>query len=319
MIPNLVLVEGLPGTGRSTKAQWLAEQLQLNHIPAKWYYEISTSNPLKAGEIPAAQLPTSHLFDHGLKTWERCVEHVRDNSEVVILDAGLFQHITMQAFRRGCSKGVITNYLTQVENVVLPLRPLIIYISPDDTAQHVEQMYQRRGERFKELIVDWCSDSADANQRGYCGYDGSLRFWSDFDELCKSFFGQVIARKTRLDVNVARPNWLENQKRVLRELRIKPMKMVRLPNPNRFIGTYLQPETSKEFTIHWNNGELCATGLLEPLEQESVLILSETNRLLVRGHDAELEFVDDNVHVHSGWLRINGSVFTARSWPNLKL
>jgi thymidylate kinase len=313
MRPKLILIEGLPGTGKSTLAQWLAEQYRLNEIPVKWHYELSTSNPLKADEKIVAQLSTKDLFAYGLRAWERCVDHARHVSEVTILDAGLFQHITMEAFRRGCSKHAIYSYLNMVDDKVLPLQPLMIYVSPDDATQHIEQTYLKRGERFKEIIVNWCNESADARRRGYCGYDGSILFWNDFNDLCKGSSSIMRSNFMQVDVEVASPNWPEHQKRVLRRLEVKPIEIARPADLNLFLGTYLQQETSKEFTISWENGDLYATGILDPLEQKSTLIPTENNRLLVRGHDIELEFSDGKVFVHSGWRRLDGCVFTTHT------
>ena len=37
--PLLVLVEGMPGSGKSTTAQWIAHELTRPGRPARWVYE----------------------------------------------------------------------------------------------------------------------------------------------------------------------------------------------------------------------------------------------------------------------------------------
>lgn len=44
---KLIIVEGLPGSGKSTIAQFIAHQLQGNNIKAQWYYEVGLYHPLE--------------------------------------------------------------------------------------------------------------------------------------------------------------------------------------------------------------------------------------------------------------------------------
>lgn len=293
-------------------SQWLAEQHARNEMPAKWYYEISDANPLRAGEQPSTELPSDKLFEYGINTWKRCVVHVQSQSGVVILDAGLFQHVTMQAFRSGCPQSAINSYLMQVEDIILPVQPLIVYLSPGDVAQHVEQIYRARGEGFQKRIVRWSGESANAKQKGYLGHGGSLRFWHDFHGLCNGFSQRTRVNLLRFDLNVVKPNWPEHQHRLLQYLQIKPIELAQSVSPNRFVGAYFHKETGRETSIFWKSGQLYAAGILEPLEQESVLLPSKSNRFVVRGHDAELEFSGKKIFVSSGWRRIDGSVFIKR-------
>jgi thymidylate kinase len=44
---KLILVDGLPGSGKSTIAHFLARQMELNDIKVKWIYETIDDHPLE--------------------------------------------------------------------------------------------------------------------------------------------------------------------------------------------------------------------------------------------------------------------------------
>jgi adenylate kinase family enzyme len=42
---KLIILDGLPGSGKSTTAQWLELQLQRNGFDAQWYWEGDVPHP----------------------------------------------------------------------------------------------------------------------------------------------------------------------------------------------------------------------------------------------------------------------------------
>ena len=55
MDARIILVEGFPGCGKSTTAQWLARQLRTAGRPAEWFYEQQRPHPM-AGETPTGNV-----------------------------------------------------------------------------------------------------------------------------------------------------------------------------------------------------------------------------------------------------------------------
>jgi hypothetical protein len=67
MLPKLVLVEGLPGSGKSTTAQFLARQLRLAGHPASWHHEGETPHPVL--RRPADSPMWAGYFADRLERW----------------------------------------------------------------------------------------------------------------------------------------------------------------------------------------------------------------------------------------------------------
>jgi thymidylate kinase len=60
---GLVFVEGVPGTGKSTTAQFLARQLIRHGRPARWFYEEQVPNPFVPEIDPSEYRDWQHFID----------------------------------------------------------------------------------------------------------------------------------------------------------------------------------------------------------------------------------------------------------------
>ena len=58
--PRLALVEGLPGSGKSTTAQWLAHQAERQAQPVRWIHEGEWPHPVVGPE----PIPTGSWREH---------------------------------------------------------------------------------------------------------------------------------------------------------------------------------------------------------------------------------------------------------------
>jgi thymidylate kinase len=53
VVGELIFVEGVPGSGKSTTAQFIARRLARSGRPARWFYEEQAPNPFVPEIDPA--------------------------------------------------------------------------------------------------------------------------------------------------------------------------------------------------------------------------------------------------------------------------
>ncbi|MGB0504810.1 MAG: hypothetical protein ACPGGK_01320 [Pikeienuella sp.] len=314
METKLVLVDGLPGIGKSTASQWISNQLNLNGYAARWHYEISSSSPLRQG-VKASAVPNSGLFEHGVRTWENYVEAATDSDQLVVMDAGQFQHLILQAFVRDLPITKIEDYFQQVENITTVLNPLFIHLSTTDAASHIAQTYLHRGPKWTDILTEWSLASSFAKNRLLTGHSGSLLFWQEYHSLCSNLFEQSGMNKLKIDIQPGHPAWLQQEEQILDLLELRRAVSNTQFDENAVLGNYFCEQNSRQFQIIQRQGQLCAIGLLEPLERESTLIAVESQKLIVRGHDVTLVLGQESrnepvfVSVESSWPKVAGDIF----------
>ena len=61
---KLSLVEGIPGSGKSTTAQWIALELQKRQIEAEWFMDEHRGNPITIWEQLNPALFTARILEN---------------------------------------------------------------------------------------------------------------------------------------------------------------------------------------------------------------------------------------------------------------
>jgi hypothetical protein len=92
---KLILVDGLPGSGKSTTAQWLELQLRRNGFAAHWIHEANVPHPLWFGGIDGSRftLPDFErttpgaLIQSGLDKWRRFTDTVRASDTIYVVES----------------------------------------------------------------------------------------------------------------------------------------------------------------------------------------------------------------------------------------
>ena len=127
---KLILIDGIIGTGKSTTAQFIAFQLQKNHIHAKWFHEYDPSNPLftPPGEVTPGPSP-----EQLLEKWQVLVTEAEASDEVLIVESYLFQSTIGLLFERNVDKQNIFKFAFQTQQLIEPLNPVAIYLYHQDS------------------------------------------------------------------------------------------------------------------------------------------------------------------------------------------
>jgi len=311
---KLILIEGLPGSGKSTTAQWLHHSFRESGLASRWFYELSEHHPLS---LPSdeGKSSVSHLLSVSVDMWKRFIRSEMNEYDAVIIDSGFFQKNIMYMMNVNIGTKTIQNYARQVEALLSDCDTHFIYLDDGDAHTHMRRVFQARGKRFQKVLTEWTNNTDYSTSKGYTGLAGGLKYWADYKDLCDYMYKKSQFRKIEIGVNTG--PWAEHYQTLSRFLNVSNVDNSK-GSPvlsGKVSGDFLMRNSDIRVNITEKSGYFTVKNLLHALEVESVLIPDGSNRFFIRGHDVSLQFEEYHqgfahvVKVMSSWNKLNGRVF----------
>lgn len=280
---RLVLLEGMPGSGKSSMAHALQRRLAALEAPHRWWYEGEQGHPLYTfsdwksmdawiGELCSGDAQrVEAAVAVTLSQWRRLGEVLAAREEVVLFDGMLYGHVGWTLFAGDAPAETIREYVAAAEEAVEPMGALLVYLRPDDVRRAVERITERRGQGWRDRKVAQTAGYAYCKRRGLGGFDGMVRFWEDFRDLTDDLFARSRLSKRRIANDAG--EW-EAYEREVWELLGAPSgdgaRMTIDGHPaiaevERFAGTYEYERGGqpRECRVEVEGGELFVTGVPE--------------------------------------------------------
>jgi thymidylate kinase len=284
---RLILVEGIPGSGKSSTAQWLARRLP----GARWWYEEALGHPVYAfrdgdelGGFVRELLAGRHapLVDAALAQWRRFVEATAAGDEVVLVDGCLYGYLTWSLFPQDLPEPEIAAYVAAVEAILRPLDPRLLYLRRPDVAGTLEALTAARGQAMRRAYVERSTGAPYSRRRGYDGFDGMVAFWRDYQAFTDRLFDASPLTRLRVDDG----DWASRHGRIGEWLDLPALAEPSI-DPARYVGRYGDARVVLE------GGDLLAIDLpgqwprvrLVPLGADAFDLESLPHRLVI-GHEA---------------------------------
>ena len=311
---KLILIEGLPGSGKSTTAQWLHHSFRKSGLASRWFYELSEHHPLT---LPSDEGKSSgsHLLSASVDMWKRFIRFEMNEYDAVIIDSGFFQKNILHMMNVNIGAKIIQNYASQVEALLSDCDTHFIYLDDGDAQMHMRRVFQARGKRFQNALTEWTNNTDYSTSKGYIGVEGCLKYWADYKDLCDRIYEKSQFRKIEIGVNTV--PWAEHYQTLSRFLQVSNVDNSK-GSPvlsGQVSGDFLMRNSDIRVNITEKSGYFTVKNLLHALEVESVLIPDGSNRFFIRGHDVSLQFeefrqgVAHVIKVTSSWNQLNGRVF----------
>jgi hypothetical protein len=129
---KLIFVEGLPGSGKTTTAAWLASRLRSERVMVNLFLEHQPEHPLNVGGTlhPSGETSgeaffqryTPESFVHeSLQRWQAFVRTAVQAEAISVLDSYPFQNTVRVLLQLHASPDGMRAYAGHVEALVLPL------------------------------------------------------------------------------------------------------------------------------------------------------------------------------------------------------
>jgi thymidylate kinase len=151
---RLIMVEGVPGAGKSSTAQWLTHRLSQQAIAARWWYEEEVGHPIylfrDAASLAGVQADLAvgrfdQLVEAALAQWQTFVDDWLQQTTCAVVDGCLFGYLAWSLFYWARPAEQIADYLARVAAIVQPLRPVVVHCRPYHLARTLTDLSDKRG------------------------------------------------------------------------------------------------------------------------------------------------------------------------------
>jgi thymidylate kinase len=190
---KLVLIEGLPGAGKSTTTSYLCDVLQRNGYDCRRYLEEDKPHPIDCLDFELAGLQGKLL-----PLWERFVRQAVEEPVITIMESRLWQNTAMYQTMGGHPLDEIIQLNQTVAYALTPLSPYLFYLDQDDTEGALRRLYDLRGTEW----MDWAFEETMPYQwfqsRGLKGFSGWVEFFKEWRDLTGRLFNDWPHRKARI-------------------------------------------------------------------------------------------------------------------------
>jgi hypothetical protein len=190
---KLILIEGLPGAGKSTTTAYLQSVLRQNGLDCKQYLEEDNPHPIACLEFALAGLPGKVV-----PLWERFAGQAVLEPGITIIESRLWQNTAMFMYMGGCDVKEIYQFNEQVSQVLMPLRPILFYLDQDNTEEALHRLDTLRGSKWMREALNMTSSYQWFRSRRLNDFSGWVLFFKEWRLIAENLFSDWPGSKVKI-------------------------------------------------------------------------------------------------------------------------
>jgi hypothetical protein len=261
---QLVLIEGVPFSGKSTLSEYVAQQLSLNDRPAQWVNEGMMLRRYFTHVLAILERRETVAPDSLVANWAAFAQAARESPAAFVVDGALTFAGLWPLFAADLPRDTIMEQLGRIAAVCEPLRPRVVHLT-GDVDRLARESYAQRGPGWQEHSVRQSDSSRYQQARGRSGTDGVTLFFQEAQALMGAVLAEGGWQALTLDVTAA--DRRANQRAVLDFLELREVAVERPIIPpealQSYAGRYLEEAQDGEgeiLTIRPEEGGLALHG-----------------------------------------------------------
>ncbi|HYF64413.1 MAG TPA: hypothetical protein VD886_16435 [Herpetosiphonaceae bacterium] len=244
---RIILVEGVPFTGKSTTSEYITTQLGLNGYPARWISEGTLFQRHFTQTMAMTDQEKPFSTDIWHDEWQSFIAAAQASDEVLVVDSSLSYVGVLPLMTEDWPNERIAAEFTRIAALFAPLRPRVIHLT-GDVDRLVPASIVDRGEAWHDQMIRQ-SDCAPYQQaRGRSGLEGAIAMLRESQAVT----AELLARDgwQALSLDVTDRNWAAHQRAILDFLDLREV-VVERPEIERsvleaYAGTYLSDDPAKD-------------------------------------------------------------------------
>lgn len=173
MKTNLIIAEGLPGSGKSTTAAMIAEELAKKSVKTVCVDEGEADHPADYADYDFPDFETERTKI--LEKWRSFVKNA-DKETVYVFNCIFLQNPMCETMMRfGMSEKDSERYIAEIAEIIKPLSPVIVYIDQPNVRAAIDAVLDERGNEWFNAVIGYHVSQGYGKQNGLTGYDGYIK------------------------------------------------------------------------------------------------------------------------------------------------
>lgn len=168
---RIIIVDGMPGSGKSTTAAFISEKLTALNIDNKLFLETSPDNPLFINTPAINSLSSDEesedFTSKVISLYSNFVEEYNEKQSVVIIESLIYQGIVSVALFKGMKENKVKDLAERIIEILKGMNPEFVFYVQVDAEKNWRRICEVRGPEFAKI----CGLHSDADfQRAAQGW-----------------------------------------------------------------------------------------------------------------------------------------------------
>lgn len=251
---NLILIDGLPGSGKSVTAQILCLHLRRLRHDAEWFFEHGSSHPVYKYDDPEkifdpVVMQSQDIPFEALANWQKLVDRLRGSAKITILESTFFQTTIGWLQLMDTDRNETLRFVSQIAQKITGANPVLVYLYQDDVSKSFRRICKVRGEWFQDFLVSRIARTPYGHRNSVSDLEGVIAFYEKVRSITDELYSMLPMQKVA--VETSGQNWTEYHRKISQFLEIPTIDPVfQAPDGcSDFVGRYRELNSGNEIGI----------------------------------------------------------------------
>lgn len=292
MKKTLILIEGIPGSGKSTFARFLANQFERNGIACGLYLETTYNHPI----IEFTGYEDNSLFlEAHYDRWSMFLDHFL-KEQVIVMESAFLQSPIVHLLHKEAERGLIKSLVHKVSDLLSKENCNLIYFYQKDALTAINKMIGGRGGREYLLRKhDEYKDEPYFRNRHEQGPESHISFFLEYAEIAKEIVRELSIPVEKIENSSA--DYGSYQKQALEKFNLK-----HIPDPiletsllRKYSGLYHNQDMDLKISVELIHDDLWIFG-------DKRLKPKGTDQFYLDDISVTVTFITDRSNVTGLWI-----------------